>query len=534
MDLESLPFASRRSPVFSSNGMVATSQPLAAQAGLEMLQNGGNAVDAAIATAAALTVLEPTSNGLGSDAFSIIWDGNHLQGINASGRWPEASDVDVLRAKNSEQFPERGWPSVTVPGAVSMWEDLSQRYGRLSIEQLLAPATRFAEKGFPVSPVIAALWRRANEIFDPSLNSQFASWRDYFTRNGEVPRAGEIWFSPGHAACLKGLAQRGLRDFYEGEIAAGIEAYAKSTGGLIRCTDLAAHQNEWVTPISTQYGDLEVFEIPPNGQGIAALQALAMLDNSGQESLGLLNERNWHQQIEAMKLGFADAYHYVADPSRVDVPTRGMLDPDYIATRRQLITEQAGDPAPGKPPGGGTVYLCCADRDGMMISLIQSNFSGFGSGIVVPELGISLQNRGAGFELDPEHLNVAAAGKRPRHTIIPGFLFKSGKPLGPFGVMGGEIQPQGHLQVVAGMNDYQLNPQAALDMPRWRWMEGRRVELEPGTDPKLIEALRRRGHEIEVATDSLSFGRGQIICRLDSGAYVGGSEPRADGMVVGY
>ncbi len=533
MDFNSQPFASRRSPVFSDQGMVATSQPLAVQAGMEMLNEGGNAVDAAIAAAAALTVVEPTSNGLGSDAFAIIWDGSQLQGINASGRWPGASDVEALRAAHGDEFPQRGWPSVTVPGAIALWHDLNQRYGRLDSGRLLAPAIRYAQQGFPVSPVIAELWRRAKAVFDPALNPLFSSWRDYFTRDGETPQAGELWFSPGHGACLEGLARRGLRDFYEGEIAAALAAYAHSSGGLLSGEDLAAHENEWVTPISTRYGDLEVFEIPPNGQGIAALQALAILNGTGQEALGLLGERALHRQIEAMKLSFADTYRYVADPARVEVPTAGLLAPDYIAGRRELIADEARDPAPGTPPGGGTIYLCCADRDGMMVSLIQSNYSGFGSGVVMPQLGISLQNRAACFRLTAGHPNVAAAGKRPRHTIIPGFLFEAGRPLGPFGVMGGEMQPQGHLQVVAAMNDHGLNPQAALDMPRWQWRNGLQVELEPGTDAKLVEALSRRGHHIEVMQESLGFGRGQIICQLESGVYVGGSEPRADGLVMG-
>jgi len=533
LNLNTQPFASRRSPVFSTNGMVGTSQPLAAQAGIEMLQQGGTAVDAAIATAAALTVLEPTSNGLGSDAFALIWDGQQLQGINASGRWPQNWDVEALRAKHGNEFPQRGWPSVTVPGAIAMWDDLSRRYGRLDVAQLLAPAIRYAEQGFPVSPVIAELWRRAADVFDPSLDPQFTNWRTYFTHDDKAPVAGQLWRSPGHAACLHGLAARGLRDFYDGEIAAELAAFAARTGGMLSGEDLAAHHSEWVTPISTQYGELEIFEIPPNGQGITALQALAMLNGTGQEALPVLHERAVHRQIEAMKLAFADAYQHVADPSRVAVPSQGMLDPDYIATRRALISERARQPEPGTPPKGGTVYLCAVDRDGMMVSFIQSNYNGFGSGLVLPELGLSLQNRGSGFVLDPAHPNVAAPGKRPRHTIIPSFLFKSGKPLGPFGVMGGEMQPQGHLQVAAALNDYEFNPQAALDMPRWQWREGLTVELEPGTDPALVKALQDRGHDINVMADSIGFGRGQVICRLDSGVYVGGSEPRADGMMIG-
>ena len=534
MYLSSYPFPSRRSPVLSANGIVATSQPLAAQAGLSMLREGGNAVDAALATAMALTVLEPTSNGIGSDAFALIWDGERLHGINASGRWPAALRAETLRAAGHATMPELGWNAVNVPGCVAMWADLSERFGKLDPARLLGPAITHASEGFPLSPVIATLWKRAQPGFDSGLAPDIAGWTETFTRGGRVPEAGDMWTSPGHAACLRGLAARGLRDFYEGEIAAAIVAYAAATGGAICAEDLAAHRSEWVEPISARYGDLDVWEIPPNGQGIAALQALAMLDALPSRNLPPLEAQRLHLQIEAMKLGFADTYAYVADAGVVDVPTAGMLEPGYLASRRALIGDRARNPGPGRPPRGGTVYLCATDRDGMMVSLIQSNYQGFGSGVVLPELGISFQNRAASFVLDPEHPNVAAPGKRSRHTIIPGFLTQAGKAVGPFGVMGGEMQPQGHLQVVAAMEDHGMNPQAALDMPRWRWMQGLTIQLEPGADAALADALRGRGHEVVIAADRFGFGRGQIIRRLDSGAYAGGSEPRTDGAAVGY
>lgn len=534
MYLSSYPFASRRSPVLSANGIVATSQPLAAQAGLSMLQAGGNAVDAALAAAMAMTVLEPTSNGIGSDAFALIWDGKRLHGINASGRWPAALRAESLRDAGHTAMPEIGWNAVSVPGAVAMWADLSERFGKLDPARLLQPAITHASEGFPVSPVIASLWKRAQPAFQPGLDPAIGGWTETFTRGARVPQAGEIWTSPGHAACLRGLADRGLRDFYEGEIAAAIVAYAVATGGAISAEDLASHRSEWVEPIGARYGELDVWEIPPNGQGIAALQALSMLDALPARELNALDPQRLHLQIEAMKLAFADTYAYVADPSVVAVPAAGMLNPEYLASRRALIGDRARDPGPGRPPRGGTIYLCATDRDGMMVSLIQSNYQGFGSGVVLPELGIAFQNRAASFVLDPQHLNVAAPGKRPRHTIIPGFLTRAGQAVGPFGVMGGEMQPQGHLQVVAAMEDHGMNPQAALDMPRWRWTRGLTVELEPGADPVLAEALRARGHDVVIAADSLGFGRGQIIRRLESGAYVGGSEPRADGAAVGY
>jgi gamma-glutamyltranspeptidase/glutathione hydrolase len=534
VDLSSNPFASRRSPVCAHNGIVASSQPLAVQAGLSMLAAGGNAVDAALATAMALTVLEPTSNGIGSDAFALVWDGARLHGINASGRWPAACSAQALREQGHTAMPDVGWPAITVPGCVAMWSDLSERFGRLEPARLLAPAIAYARDGFPVSPVVAALWARAKPVFDPRRDPSIGGWTETFTRGGRTPSAGETWHSPGHAVCLEGLAARGLRDFYEGDIAAALVAYARDSGGALSAEDLATHANEWVEPISARYGDLDVWEIPPNGQGIAALQALAMLDGLPARELPPLDSGRLHLQIEAMKLAFADAYAYVADPSVVEVPVAGLLAPEYLASRRDLIGERARAPQAGRPPRGGTVYLCAADRDGMMVSLIQSNYHGFGSGVVHPGLGVSFQNRGSGFVLDPEHPNVAAPGKRPRHTIIPAFLTRGGEAIGPFGVMGGEMQPQGHLQVVSAMEDHGLNPQAALDMPRWRWTDGLTVELEPGADPAQVAALRERGHDVQVTADSLSFGRGQIIRRLDSGAYVAGSEPRTDGCAAGY
>jgi gamma-glutamyltranspeptidase/glutathione hydrolase len=534
LDLNRCPVPSRRSPVLSANGVVATSQPLAAQAGLSVLQKGGNAVDAALATAMALTVLEPTSNGIGSDAFALIWDGKQLHGLNASGRWPAANSAQAMRDAGHARMPSIGWPTVTVPGCVSLWSDLSERFGTLEAAQLLEPAIGFGRDGFPVSPVISQLWARAQPNFAPHLAAEIAGWTETFTRAGQVPGAGDMWRSPGHARCLQGLADRGFGDFYTGEIAAAIVEYAAATGGVMSAQDLAEHRNEWVEPISARYGDVDVWQIPPNGQGIAALQALAILDGLPARDRPPLDEQRLHLQIEAMKLGFGDAYTYVADPQVVDVPTQGMLDADYLDARRALIGEQARMPDAGSPPKGGTVYLCAADRNGMMVSLIQSNYHGFGSGVVVPEYGLALQNRGSGFELHAGHLNEAAPGKRPRHTIIPGFLTRDGEALGPFGVMGGEIQPQGHLQVVAAMEDHAMNPQAALDMPRWKWTEGQSVEFEPGTDPALIAALRARGHDATVMNDSLSFGRGQIIRRLASGAYAAGSEPRTDGAAVGY
>lgn len=533
MSLDTYPYPSRRSAVLSTGGMVATSQPLAAQAGLATLRAGGSAIDAALAAAITLTVVEPTSNGIGSDAFAIVWDGERLHGLNASGPAPRALSAEALRAAGHTVFPERGWPSVSVPGAPDAWGVLHERFGRVPFESLFADAIRLAEDGFPVSPVISQLWRRAGPVFigtgDPALDE----WAQVFTFGGRTPDAGEVWRSPGHAATLRRLASEGPRDFYEGTLAARIAAHAKATGGLLDGDDLAAFHSEWVEPISIAYRDHEVWEIPPNGQGIAALQALGIVRGTAMHESPHASAESWHFQIEAMKLAFADTYRYVADPRRADVPIDGMLDADYLASRRALIEERAQTYGPGRPPGGGTVYLCAADRDGMMVSYIQSNYMGFGSGVVVPGTGISLQNRAVGFTLEPGHRNEAAGGKRPRHTIIPGFLTRGGAAVGPFGVMGGEMQPQGHFQVVSAMVDYGLNPQSALDAPRWQVVPDG-VVLEPEVGAEVVDGLRRRGHQVGVAPGRLDFGRGQIIRRLDSGAYAGATEPRTDGVVAAW
>ena len=533
--LTSYPAPSRRSAVLAANGMVATSQPLAAQSGLNVLREGGNAVDAALATAAVLTVVEPTSNGIGSDAFAIVWDGSRLHGLNGSGRWPRSLDRDQVRAAGHTTMPEGGWFAVTVPGAPAAWDDLHRRFGSISLERILAPAIRYAEDGFPVSPVISELWARAAAIFNNADERAALGWPETFTAGGSPPAAGQRWRSPGHAACFRGLAERGIRDFYEGQIADAIVAYARETGGFLGREDLGAHGSEWIEPISVSYRELEVWELPPNGPGIGALQALGMMD--GFDLGSRVGAEAWHVQIEAMKLAFSDVYGYVADPQHVTVPVRGLIEPGYLAQRRALIGDRAG-PAPiGNPPGGGTVYLCAADGNGMMVSFIQSNYMGFGSGVVLPSLGISFQNRAAGFTLDSDHPNVAAPGKRPRHTIIPGFLTRSGAAVGPFGIMGGEMQPQAHVQVVSAMVDFGLNCQAALDMPRWQILgagEASQIALEPHVDPKLRAGLEVRGHRVTTVPERFAFGRGQIIQALPDGVLVAGSEPRTDGAAVGW
>jgi gamma-glutamyltranspeptidase/glutathione hydrolase len=526
---------------------VATSQPLAASAGLAVLRRGGNAVDAALATAIALTQVQPGSNDIGGDLFALIWDGAMLHGLNASGRAPAALTLQMARAagvpprpgalggdqaRADVVMPFHGWLPVTVPGAPAGWRDLHERFGSLPFAELFEDAIGWAAGGWPVSPSVAAGWTGTVRRVRPGLTGpEFAEWARVFQVGDRAPRVGELFRNPDAARTLRLIADSKAEAFYHGEIAQAVARAARETGGLLTEADLAAHTSTWVEPISVRYRDHEVWEIPPNGQGIVALEALAILD--GLDLPDANPAQRVHRQIEAVKLAFADAHAYVADPDAVPVPVTELLSPDYVASRRALVGERAGDPPPGDPTRAGTVYLCTADSDGMMVSLIQSNYMGFGSHVVVPGYGFGLQNRGAGFALTPGHPNAAAPGKRPYHTIIPGFLTRGGAPVGPFGVMGGHMQPQGHVQVVLSTVDGGLDPQAALDAPRWYWHSGRQVAVEPEFDPELLGDLRGRGHEVEV--DGAEFyGYGQAIWRLPDGGYVAGSEPRADGCALGY
>jgi gamma-glutamyltranspeptidase/glutathione hydrolase len=524
-------------PVLAAN-VVATSQPLAAQAGLRALQQGGNAADAAVATAAAMTVLEPTSNGLGSDAFALIWHDGKLHGLNASGRAPRAMTPEHFAGHRT--VPTTGWGPVTVPGAVSAWVAVSKRFGKLPFADLLDAAIGYADRGYPVAPQTAEGWAHAG-----TLAREFPSFAQTFFPNGRAPRPGERFRNPDQANSLRRIAETTGEAFYRGDLAEKIAAHAKATGGLMTTDDLAAHTADWVEPISLAYRHVRVHEIPPNGQGIAALMALGILQHATDRGLGDLDPDCpdlLHFQIEAMKLAFADAHRYVADPAAMDVTPAQLLDPAYLAERAKSIDpERAGNPHWGTPKPGGTILLTAADANGMMVSFIQSNYQGFGSGIVVPGTGISMQNRGACFTLEKGHPNRVAGGKRPYHTIIPAFLTRPGRdgaadePLMAFGVMGGFMQPQGHLQVVTRLADFGQNPQAALDAPRFQVTSGLRVSMEPGFAPAVYDELRRRGHEIEVAgRQTVTFGGGQAIYRLDGGAYLGASDLRRDGQAVGY
>jgi gamma-glutamyltranspeptidase/glutathione hydrolase len=519
-----------RKPVYAPRGVCATSQPLAAAAGAQVLRSGGNAVDAAIAAAAALTVVQPGSNDIGGDLFAIVWDGQRLHGLNGSGRAPAALTPEAVRAGPGGRMPEHGWPAVTVPGAPAGWRDLHDRFGSRPFADLFADAISYAEYGYPVSPAVAHGWTIAVDRYARLAGPEFTEWGRVWTIDGQAPRPGQRWRNPAGARTLRLIADSRAAAFYHGEIAAALVGHSGRTGGFLATEDLAGHRSSWVEPIAGTYRGHQVWELPPNGQGVAALLALQILD--GLDRSGASEEERRHAEIEAMKLAFADAHAYVADPDLVEVPTTGLLRQEYAERRRAEIGPTAAEPKPGDPARGGTVYLCTADPDGMMVSLIQSNFQGFGSFVALPGYGFGLQNRGAGFSLDPDHPNVLAPGKRPFHTIIPGFLTRDREPVGPFGVMGGHMQPQGHLQLMVRTLEEQLDPQAALDAPRWFWPAGRRVHAEPEFGDAVLAGLRARGHE--VVTGAAFFGYGQAIWRLPEGGYIAGSEPRADGCAVGF
>jgi gamma-glutamyltranspeptidase/glutathione hydrolase len=526
-DFTHYPYPSSRRVVMGRNYAAATSQPLATLAGMEMFWQGGNAIDAAIAIAIALTVVEPTSNGIGSDAFALVWDGQ-LHGLNASGK--SAQNLSLDRFSGLDHVPQFGWLPVTVPGAVSAWRTLWERWGKLPFEQLFEPAIRYAEQGFPVSPETARAWQAAESWFLPQTDAIFEPFKQVFFPGDRAPKAGEIWGSLVHAHTLREIAKTGGESFYQGKLAEQVAAFANATGGLLTPADLSAHQPLWVQPISTTYRDLTVWEIPPNGQGVAALMALNILEGFALDRYPRESAISFHWQIEAMKLAFADAYQHVADPDWMQVSMEQMLDKSYAAQRRALIGDRAIVAQTGLP-NGGTVYLATADRD-LMVSFIQSNYEGFGSGVLVPGTGIALHNRGVGFSLQPGHPNEIAPGKRPFHTIIPGFLTRGHEPLGPIGVMGGHMQPQGHVQVVVNLADYGMNPQAALDAPRWQvTADVSSVVLEHATPRSTALALSDRGHTIHVTPEGRSFGKGQIILRQGD-ALVAASEPRADGLAL--
>jgi gamma-glutamyltranspeptidase / glutathione hydrolase len=519
-------YPSRRAPLLAANA-VATSHSLAAQAGVAMLAADGNAVDAAIAAAITLTVVEPCSNGVGSDLFAFVHDGAALAGLNASGRAPAA--WSPAHFAGDKLVGPRGWKAVTIPGAVSGWVALSRRYGKLPFGDLFEPAIRYARGGFLVTPIVAGYWERAVALLPRDLG-----FAEHFMPHARAPRAGERFANPALAATLEKIAATDGDAFYRGELAQAMVRHAHAHGEVHSLVDFADHRADWVTPLSIDYRGFTVHEIPPNGQGVAALAALGMLEHFDLASLPVDSVQSQHLQIEAMKLAFADAHRHVADPAAMEFDAARLVDRDYLAARARLIDPaRAQQFGPGDIPRGGTVYLAAADRHGMMVSLIQSNYMGFGSGVVVPGTGISLQNRGAGFTLQRGHPNEVGGGKRPYHTIIPGFLTRAGAPVAAFGVMGGPIQPPGHVQTLVRLIDHRMNPQAIVDAPRWK-IDGDGIDVEASAAPALREGLAALGHRIEASVDSyMDFGAGQFIVRADD-AYVCGSDPRRDGQATGF
>jgi len=529
-------YPSVRAPVFARN-VVATSQPLAVTAGLRMLLLGGNAVDAAIAAAAVIALTEPCSNGLGSDLFAQVWDGGRLHGLNASGTAPAAWTPEYFSRRYGADpgaRPMRGWDTVTVPGAVAGWSALHQRFGRLEFAALFEPAIDYAERGFGLSPITQDKWARG-----AALLAGQPGFAEHFLPYGRVPAIGERVSIPGMARSLRSIAATRGESFYRGEIGAALASCAAAGGGALRESDLAAFAPQWVEPISTSFHGYDVHQIPPNGQGIAALICLGLLRHTALADYPVDSADWYHVGIEAMKLAFADVYAHVADPASMRVGTDALLDDDYLRRRAACIDlHRAQSWTTGVAPRGGTIYLSTADESGMMVSLIQSNYMGFGSGVVVPGWGISLQNRGYAFSLDPSHPNCVGPGKRPFHTIIPGFLTRAGQAQMSFGVMGGNMQPQGQVQTLCRMLLAHQQPQAACDAPRWKWNEGLDLELEASVDPDVRAELARRGHRLVTSDDTyMDFGSGQFIWRLGDpmrAGYVAASDSRRDGQAAGF
>lgn len=528
------PYQLSRKAVYARNGMVASSNPLAAQAGLEILKKGGNSVDAAIAVASCLTVFEPTSNGIGGDAFALVWYQGKLYGLNASGPAPREISIEKLKEQGYKEMPRYGFIPVTVPGVPAAWQELAERFGQLSLKQSMAPAIAYAANGYPVSPTTALNWGITYNIYRQNLTDrEYKEWFRVFAPYNKPPRAGEIWKSEDHARTLQIIADSNAAEFYQGCIAEAIDEFSKEHQGFIRKEDLANYKVQWVKPICINYRGYQVWEIPPNGQGLVCLLALNIL--KGYDNLHPFNDETVHKQIEAIKLAFIDGLNYITDSAEMKVKVSDLLTDEYAEYRRNMISDYSLMPLAADENNGGTVYFATADCEGNMVSYIQSNYMGFGSGLVVPNTGITLQNRGHTFSLNPGHINSLKPGKRTYHTIIPGFLTKGHHPIGPFGVMGGFMQPQGHLQVITNCIDFGMNPQAALDAPRWQWIKDRIVKVEQRFPHHLIEQLAARGHQIEVEHSPTSFGRGQIIWRNpETGVLAGGTESRTDGVIAAW
>ena len=536
-----------RSEVIAANGMVATSHPLATQIGLDVLKQGGTAVDAAIAANAALGLMEPTGNGVGGDLFAIVWEAKSkkLHGYNGSGRSPQTLTLRWFEQQGIKDIPPHGPLPVTVPGAVDGWFALHAKFGKLPMKRLLAPTIDYANSGFPVTELIAHYWT----LSLPRL-SKFPGFSEQFTRDGRAPAKGEMWRNPNLARTLSAIAKGGRDAFYKGGIAQTIGDYIKAQGGFLSAQDLAAHQGEWVEPVSTNYRGYDIWELPPNGQGVAALAMLNILEGYDIKSYGFGSVEHLHLLTEAKKLAFADRAQWFADPAFAKLPVAGLIDKGYAAERRKLISMERAALAvdAGHPPldAGDTIYLTTADRYGNMVSLIQSNYRGMGSGMAPPGLGFILQDRGEMFVLKKGHPNSFAPGKRPFHTIIPAFITKDGRPFVSFGLMGGGMQPQGHVQIVLNLIDFGMNLQEAGDAPRLQhegsteptgqataMQNGGEINLETGFSYETIRALMRKGHRVTFA-DGPYGGYQAIQWDARNRVYVGASEGRKDGQAAGY
>ena len=531
-------YASRRNVVYAKKGMACSTSPIASQVGLDVMKSGGNAMDAAIAMAATLPLVEPTGNGLGSDCFALVWveKEKKLYGLDGSGVAPMALSADKVKEAGHTAMPKDGWIPTMVPGAPSAWAELRRRFGTKSMAELMAPAIGYAREGFCVPVNVAKLWKEGAERFAAAAGKEpevFAPWFDYFTKDGKPYAAGEVFASPAYAATLESLAASDCESYYRGEIMKKIVEFSQKTGGYFAEGDFENYRAGWVEPISVEYKGYTVCEMPPNGHGITVLMALNML-----KGLEMGENREcaaaYHKMIEATKLAFVDTKKFVADPRYMRTKVEDMLSDRYAGVRRALIGDKAVYPEAGDPSCGGTVYFCTADGEGNMVSYIQSNYMGFGSGVVIPGTGISIQDRGANFSLDPESDNYLEGGKKSYHTIIPGFLCKDGQAVGPFGVMGGFMQPQGHVQVVVNAIDFHMNPQESLDAPRFQWVGEKKVQLEREVPAHIAQALAGMGHQVEIVNANTGMGRGQIIWRTEDGALVGGTEPRADGAIAAW
>ncbi len=529
-------YASHRNVVYAKRGMAASTSPAASQIGVDVIKNGGTAIDAACAMAAAMPFLEPTGNGIGSDGFMLIWTEGKLYAMNGSGFAPKALSAKTVLDAGFKAVPNEGWMPVMVPGAMGAIAEVNRRFGTKPLTELFAPAVELARDGYPIPVNVAKQLEgecaRINKVYDtnPKL---FQTARDLFTKDGKPYQAGDLFSNPDAADTLEELAKTNCESLYRGEIMKKIVSWSKESGGYFTEEDFTSYKAEWVEPITADYKGYTVCEIPPNSHGITALMALKMLERLGLPAERELGE-SYHKMIEAIKLAFVDTKKYVSDPRTMKTKVEDMLSDKYADVRAALIGEKALMPEAGDPSCGGTVYFCTADGKGNMVSWIQSNYMRIGSLVVVPGTGIALQNRGANFSLDPASDNYLEGGKRAYHTIIPGFLCKDGKPIGPFGVMGGFMQPQGHLQVVVNTIDYHMNPQEALDAPRFQWVGEKKVQLEREVPAYVAQALAARGHQVEIVNSNIGMGRGQIIWRLDDGTLVGGTEPRADGTIAAW